>query len=95
MPRSGKVVAEVRAPQLTCEVFLEPRNDVAVLFHGTYGFQEVGQQVMPESGRRVSLLAKELCSYPWVRDTYPSLPNEPWLASRLTSMHAPQRATGT
>jgi predicted GNAT superfamily acetyltransferase len=88
--------AEVRAPLLTCEVFLEPRNDVAVLFHGTYGFQEVGQQVMPETKRRVSLLSKELCNYPWVRDTYgDALPDEPWLRSRLSAPTAPHLATGT
>lgn len=76
--------AEVRVPLLTCEVFLEPRDDASVLFHGTYGFQEVGQQVMPGVERRVSLLAKTLCSYAYVRDTYlhgPSggLPDQPWL----------------
>ncbi len=92
--------AEVRAPQLACEVFLEPRNDVAVLFHGTYGFQEVGQQVMPETKRRVSMLAKELVSYPWVRETYlrdpdAALPDVPWLTSRARSAHTPQLATGT
>ncbi len=87
--------AEVRAPQLCCEVFLEPRNDVAVLFHGTYGFQEVGQQLMPETERRVSLLAKEMCSYPWVRDAYAQLPELPWLTPRLRSAGAPHLATGT
>ena len=50
--------AELRVPLLTCEVFLEPRDDVAVLFHGTYGFNEVGQQLMPGIGRPVSLLAR-------------------------------------
>ena len=50
--------AEVRVPLLACEVFLEPRDDVSVLFHGTYGFQEVGQQMMPAVNRRVALLAK-------------------------------------
>lgn len=80
--------AEVRVPLLTCEVFLEPRDDVSVLFHGTYGFQEVGQQVMPGVDRRVALLAKELCSFAFVRDTYldgptASLPNQPWLAERM------------
>ncbi|MGH8040767.1 MAG: GNAT family N-acetyltransferase [Rudaea sp.] len=79
--------AEVRVPLLACEVFLEPRDDVSVLFHGTWGFQEVGQQVMPSVDRRVSLLAKELCSYPFVRDTWlrgasGKLPNLPWLAER-------------
>lgn len=92
--------AEVRVPQLTCEVFLEPRNDVAVLFHGTYGFQEVGQQVMGGVERRVSLLSKQLCSYPWVRDTYlkppaGGLPDVEWLAARASPARAPQLATGT
>lgn len=90
--------AEVRVPWLTCEVFLEPRNDVAVLFHGTYGFQEVGQQLMPGIERRVSLLAKSLCSYPYVRDTYLSgagLPDQPWLAGRTAPHNPLQRATGT
>ena len=79
--------AETRVPLLACEVFLEPRDDVSVLFHGTYGFQEVGQQTMPSNGRRVSLLAKTLCSYEFVRDTYldgpdAGLPDLPWLAER-------------
>jgi hypothetical protein len=92
--------AEVRYPLLTCEVFLEPRNDVAVLFHGTYGFHEVGQQVMPGIERRVSLLAKELCSFSWVHDTYLSdgadgLPDQPWLAARALPSQTPQLATGT
>lgn len=90
--------AEVRVPWLTCEVFLEPRNDVAVLFHGTYGFHEVGQEVMPRVQRRVSLLAKELCSYPFVRDTYlqhDGLPPQAWLQARSGVPAEPQRATGT
>ena len=78
--------AETRVPQLACEVFLEPRDDVSLLFHGTWGFLEVGQQTMPSNGRRVALLAKTLCSYPFVRDTYlhaPSgLPDLPWLRER-------------
>lgn len=86
--------AEVRVPLLACEVFLEPRDDVAVLFHGTYGFREVGQQNMARVSRRVSLLAKELCSYEFVRQTYldghGSLPNLPWLAERAHGIKAPQ-----
>jgi uncharacterized protein len=78
--------AEVRVPLLTCEVFLEPIDDVVVLFHGTYGFQEVGQQRMGEHGPQVSLLAKDLPSFTYVRDTYlehDGLPDLPWLASRI------------
>ncbi|MGH8183732.1 MAG: GNAT family N-acetyltransferase [Rhodanobacteraceae bacterium] len=75
--------AEVRSPNLACEVFLEPRDDVAVLFHGVFGFHEAGQQVMPESGRRVSLLLKGLDCYPFVSDAYPDgLPALPWLTQR-------------
>jgi predicted GNAT superfamily acetyltransferase len=90
--------AEVRVPLLACEVFLEPRNDVAVLFHGTYGFQEVGQQIMASVGRRVSLLAKELCSFPYVRETFleaDGLPEVEWLAARQPQPLSLQRATGT
>jgi predicted GNAT superfamily acetyltransferase len=89
--------AETRVPQLACEVFLEPRDDVSLLFHGTWGFQEVGQQVMPGVERRVALLAKTLCSYPYVRDTYlqgPSgrLPDLPWLDERSRALSDPRGA---
>jgi predicted GNAT superfamily acetyltransferase len=75
--------AEVRSSNLACEVFLEPRDDVSVLFHGVFGFHELGQQVMPESGRRVSLLVKPLECHAFVRERYPDgLPGAPWLAAR-------------
>ena len=90
--------AEVRVPVLTCEVFLEPRDDVSVLFHGTYGFQEVGQQTMAGVDRRVALLAKDLCSYAYVRDSYlreGGLPEVPWLAERPREAKPPAlRAAG-
>jgi len=88
----------VRVPVLSCEVFLEPRDDVSVLFHGTYGFQEVGQQIMPGLDKRVSLLAKNLPSFEFVRATYlesstGQLPNQPWLAQRERKGNvAPRRA---
>ncbi len=84
--------AEVRVPLLTCEVFLEPRDDVVVLFHGTYGFQEVGQQRMGSDGPQVSLLAKDLPSYAFVRETYldhDGLPDVPWLAERQHPSSSP------
>ncbi len=72
--------AEVRHPLLTCEVFLEHDNDPVRLFHGSFGFREVGQHVMPGTDIRASMLVKDLCSYGWVRDTYQgTLPDEPWL----------------
>ncbi|MDR7193096.1 GNAT family N-acetyltransferase [Luteimonas terrae] len=72
--------AEVRHPLLACEVFLEHDNDPVRLFHGSFGFREVGQHVMPGSGIRASMLVKDMCSYAWVRETYGgTLPDEPWL----------------
>src|SRR5581483_691334 len=86
--------AEARAPVLACEVFLEPRDDIAMLFHGTRGFNEVGQQSMSENGRRVCLLAKQLECYAFVCDTYPrGLPVQPWLADRAR-IEWPRLATG-
>lgn len=61
--------AEVRYPLLTCEVFIQPRDDVSLVFFGTNGFQEVGQQVLP-NGRRVSMMVKEMKAYPFVKETY-------------------------
>jgi predicted GNAT superfamily acetyltransferase len=72
--------SEVRHPLLTCEVFLEHDNDPVRLFHGSFGFREVGQHVMPGTDIRASMLVKDLCSYAWVRETYGgTLPDEPWL----------------
>ncbi len=90
--------AEVRVPTLACEVFLEPRNDAALLFHGTYGFREVGQHQMEEAGREVSLLVKDLPSFDFVNTTYLAhggLPDEDWLRSRIRLQQPPVRATGT
>lgn len=88
--------AEVRVPRIACEVFLEAGTDTALLFHGTFGFIEVGQQVMPGIGQRVSLLVKELCSHPWVEATYGgALPAEPWLARRILPGRTAALATGT
>ena len=76
--------AELRYPQLACEVFLQQGTDHALLFHGSFGFREVGQHVMPEQGPahgvRAAMLMKALCSYAWVRETYgDGLPDAAWL----------------
>ena len=81
--------AELRYPQLACEVFLEQDNDPALLFHGSFGFREVGQRVMPETDVRAAMLMKELCSYAWVRDTYGErLPDAPWISQPRTGADA-------
>jgi hypothetical protein len=77
--------AEVRVPKLACEVFLEPRDDATLLFHGSFGFHEAGQQRMPGNDRPVSLLCKQLCSYDFVRERYlenGGLPDVSWLVER-------------
>ena len=92
--------AELRYPQLACEVFLDTARDVtlpdpALLFHGSFGFREVGQQVMPETGLRAAMLMKDLCSFAWVQETYAGdLPHEPWLIAPRHPVAA-HRATGT
>ncbi len=87
--------AELRYPQLACEVFLQQGTDHALLFHGSFGFREVGQHVMSEHGVRAAMLMKPLCSYPWVRETYgDALPDQPWLLRPRPLRTAP-RATGT
>jgi predicted GNAT superfamily acetyltransferase len=92
--------AELRYPQMACEVFLQPGTDHALLFHGSFGFREVGQHVMPaRDGRdhdvRAAMLMKLMCSFPWVRETYgDALPQEPWLL-HPRPVHAAPRATGT
>ncbi|TDK25977.1 GNAT family N-acetyltransferase [Luteimonas aestuarii] len=72
--------AELRYPLLACEVFLEHDNDPVRLFHGSFGFREVGQNIM-ESGIRASMLTKDMsCSYDWVRQRYgDTLPDADWL----------------
>jgi hypothetical protein len=88
--------AELRYPQLACEVFLEPGTDPALLFHGSFGFREVGQHVMAGGERRASMLMKDLCSYAWVRATYGDrLPDAPWIATPRRLPTLDQRATGT
>jgi len=87
--------AELRYPQMACEVFLEGTNDPALLFHGSFGFHEVGQHVMDEADVRAAMLMKPLCSFGWVRETYgDALPQVPWI-TRPRSAIAAQRPTGT
>ncbi|RNF82537.1 GNAT family N-acetyltransferase [Montanilutibacter psychrotolerans] len=88
--------SELRYPQMACEVLLdEGIIDPVLLFHGSFGFREVGQHVMPETGLRAAMLMKELCSFDWVRQTYgPQLPREAWIVEPRSALLAP-RQTGT
>jgi hypothetical protein len=89
--------AELRYPHMACEVFLDGTNDPVLLFHGSFGFREVGQHVMDETGMRAAMLMKPLCSYSWVHETYGDrLPDVTWLSQPRTPLgHIAPRATGT
>ena len=88
--------AELRYPQLACEVFLEHGADHALLFHGSFGFREVGQNVMAEHGLRAAMLMKSLCSYEWVRQTYgDALPDAPWLQRPRNTLAGAPSATAS
>ncbi|CTP91969.1 GNAT family N-acetyltransferase [Xanthomonas graminis] len=85
--------AELRYPQLACEVFLDHGADAALLFHGSFGFREVGQNTMNEVEVRASMLLKDLCSYAWVRETYgEQLPDLPWAGHAHRLQRAPRPA---
>jgi len=88
--------AEVRAPALVAEVFMEESTHPALLFHGSFGFHEVGQHQLPDSPLRAAMLYKEMCSYPFVLATYGGrLPVVPWLQGRRRPAADERRATGT
>jgi len=88
--------AEVRVPRIAAEVFLESSSHPALLFHGSFGFREVGQHLMAGPGLRAAMLVKELCSYPYVQQTYEGrLPDQPWLEARALPGRKSQLATGT
>ncbi len=88
--------AEVRYPHLAAEVFIENDNHPALIFHGSFGFREVGQHVMAPGNIRACMLLKDLCSYPYVQNTYgDALPGQPWLAARALPGRTNTLATGT
>jgi hypothetical protein len=88
--------AELRYPQLCCEVFLDHGADSALLFHGSFGFHEVGQHLMDDVDVHASMMMKPMCSYPWVRETYgDNLPDLPWIGRPRQQNLRADRATGT
>ncbi|MGY1425381.1 GNAT family N-acetyltransferase [Lysobacter sp. A289] len=89
--------AELRYPQMACEIFLDGSSDPVLLFHGSFGFREVGQHVMDGTGLRAAMLMKQLCSYAWIRQAYgENLPSLPWARPRtLPGKDLAARLTGT
>ena len=88
--------AEVRAPALVAEVFIEDSTHPALLFHGSFGFHEVGQHQLPDSTLRAAMLYKDLCSFPYVQASYGAqLPQVSWLNPRQKPQSGGHLATGT
>ncbi len=89
--------AELRYPQLACEVFLDHGADAALLFHGSFGFREVGQNTMADVEVRASMLMKDMCSYPWVKETYAGkLPDHlPWVGRPRHAAATDNPSTGS
>lgn len=88
--------AEVRAPAIVAEVFMEKSTHPALLFHGSFGFHEVGQHQTPGTNLRAVMLYKELTNYAFVKETYGNhLPQVAWLKGRQQLNHPTQLATGT
>lgn len=75
--------AEVRVPVIGCQISLDPADTASLLFHASMGFTEATQKV-DAGGARLGVMARELCSYPFVREQYlaDGLPALPWLADR-------------
>ncbi|ATS27196.1 acetyltransferase [Xanthomonas phaseoli pv. phaseoli] len=88
---------ELRYPQLACEVFLDHGADAALLFHGSFGFREVGQNTMPDVEVRASMLMKDMCSYRWVKETYGGkLPDHlPWVGRPRHAATTASPSTGS
>jgi predicted GNAT superfamily acetyltransferase len=77
--------AEVRVPVLGCQISLDPPDDASLRFHASMGFREMAQLPVPEG--RIGVMAREMCSFPWIRETWldsgRGLPDLPWLAGRI------------
>jgi uncharacterized protein len=88
--------AEARAPYLAAEVFIESNNHPALLFHGSFGFREVGQHNMPNNEIRACMLIKDMCSYHYIQQTYGNdLPPMNGLSARNLAGRQAKLATGT
>jgi uncharacterized protein len=83
--------AELRTPLLTSEVFIRPADDVSQVFFLSQGFEEAGQLDL-DQGRRVSLVAKKLISFEFVREQYLEAPTNAapaqWWHDRLDGTQA-------
>ena len=49
-----------KSSRITCEVNIRPKNEGSMIFHKTYGFEQVGTQTTEEGKKEVSLMSYKL-----------------------------------
>ena len=49
-----------KSSRITCEVNIRPKNKGSIVFHETYGFEQVGTQTTEEGKKEVSLMSYKL-----------------------------------
>ena len=49
-----------KSSRITCEVNIRPKNEGSMIFHKTYGFEQVGTQTTEEGKKEVSLMNYKL-----------------------------------
>ena len=49
-----------KSSRITCEVNIRPKNEGSIVFHETYGFEQVGTQTTEEGKKEVSLMSYKL-----------------------------------
>ena len=49
-----------KSSRITCEVNIRPKNKGSIIFHETYGFEQVGTQTTEEGKKEVSLMSYKL-----------------------------------
>ena len=49
-----------KSSRITCEVNIRPKNKGSMVFHETYGFEQVGTQTTEEGQKEVSLMSYKL-----------------------------------
>ena len=49
-----------KSSRITCEVNIRPKNKGSMVFHETYGFEQVGTQTTEEGKKEVSLMSYKL-----------------------------------
>ena len=55
-----KIFSQRYTPIITCEINLKPKNEVSLLFHKKYGFEQMGTQETDGGKKEVSLMVYKI-----------------------------------